>query len=153
MLIRQTGFTLIELMIVVAVIGILAAIAYPSYQSQVQKSRRSEAQSALLRISQAQERRYTVIGSYATKVGDLANNYGLGALNTATVGGDTDNNIRTENDYYVLKITTGGATFTARAQYYGSQTSDTTCKRFFINSIGLKKARDSSNSNTDDLCW
>ncbi len=53
------GFTLIELMIVVAIVGILAAIAYPSYQNSVQNSRRADAQSALTAFSNAMERYYT----------------------------------------------------------------------------------------------
>jgi type IV pilus assembly protein PilE len=52
------GFTLIEVMIVVAIIGILAAIAYPSYQEQVRSSRRADAQGALMEASQAMERYY-----------------------------------------------------------------------------------------------
>jgi type IV pilus assembly protein PilE len=55
----QQGFTLIELMIVVAIIGILAAIAYPSYQSHITKTRRSDAMSALSGLSAAMERHYT----------------------------------------------------------------------------------------------
>jgi type IV pilus assembly protein PilE len=50
------GFTLIEVMIVVAIVGILAAVAYPSYQDHVRKSRRAEAQSALMGLAAAMER-------------------------------------------------------------------------------------------------
>ncbi|MGC8121932.1 type IV pilin protein [Marinobacter sp. VGCF2001] len=60
---EQRGFTLIELMIVVAIVGILAAIAYPSYQSSVEKSRRSDAQAALTGFAMAMERYYTDNGN------------------------------------------------------------------------------------------
>ncbi|ODS24874.1 hypothetical protein AB835_01010 [Candidatus Endobugula sertula] len=55
----QRAFTLIELMIAVAIIGILAAIAYPSYLSQVANSRRAEGASELLIVASEQERFYT----------------------------------------------------------------------------------------------
>lgn len=58
------GFTLIELMITVAIIGILAAIAYPSYQDSILKGRRAEGRTALLSLLQQQERYYTQNGSY-----------------------------------------------------------------------------------------
>lgn len=61
---RQKAFTLIELMIVVAVIGILAAIAYPSYQEHVRKARRADAQTALMELSQHMERYFTAKGTY-----------------------------------------------------------------------------------------
>lgn len=63
---RSGGFTLIELMIVVVVIGILAAIAYPSYQEHVRKARRADAQTALLELAQFMERHYTANGKYLT---------------------------------------------------------------------------------------
>lgn len=62
---RSRGFTLIELMIVVAVVAILASIAIPAYQDQVRKGRRADAMAQLLTLSQAYERFYTSNNTYA----------------------------------------------------------------------------------------
>lgn len=59
------GFTLIELMIVVAVVAILAAVAFPSYQEHVRKSRRAQAKADLIELAQVLERHHTVQNSYA----------------------------------------------------------------------------------------
>lgn len=61
---RSVGFTLIELMVVVAVVAILAAIAYPSYQEQVRKSRRGQAKADLVEYAQLAERFHTVNNTY-----------------------------------------------------------------------------------------
>lgn len=64
----QKGFTLIELMIVVAIIGILASIAYPSYQQYVLRANRAEAQAILTEMAQFMERRFTTCGTYGTNL-------------------------------------------------------------------------------------
>ena len=61
---RRAGFTLVELMIVVAIIGILASIAYPGYANYITRSRRIEGQMAMLDIMQQQERFYSLHNSY-----------------------------------------------------------------------------------------
>jgi len=102
------GFTLIELAIVIVIVGILAAIALPSYQNYLYKSRRSEAMSALLSI-QLSEEKYRM------------NNVQYGDL-TAVWGGVTS----TENGHYTVALTNlSGTTFTATATAQGSQANDT----------------------------
>jgi type IV pilus assembly protein PilE len=61
---KQKAFTLIELMVTVAIVGILASIAYPSYQDSVMKSRRVDAQGALLAYANTMERHFTVNNKY-----------------------------------------------------------------------------------------
>lgn len=73
------GFTLIELLIAVAIIGILAAIAYPAYQNNVKQSRRAEAQGALMQLSNAMERVFTQNNSYQPLVAGVATTPTLGA--------------------------------------------------------------------------
>jgi len=80
-----SGFTLIELMIAVAIVALLTAVALPAYQEHINKGKRAEGQSALQRAIQLQERNYTVNGTYIT---DLAPLYGLGAGATVRSGED-----------------------------------------------------------------
>lgn len=126
---NAAGFTLIELMIVVAVIAILAAIAYPMYTEQVRKAGRTEGREALLAIAQAEERRYTAEGSYTADFSDL----GVGSVC------DVSGSVCTtkEKGYYTITLSGGGSTFTATASPQKALASDT-CTSMTINQLGVR---------------
>lgn len=89
MLRRLRGVTLLELMVVVAVVGILAAIAYPSYTRYVQKSRRVDAQAALVELAQQLERQFTAQNSYTGATLDSGITARVAADYTVTLSAQT----------------------------------------------------------------
>jgi type IV pilus assembly protein PilE len=103
------GFTLIEVMIVLAIIAILAAVAYPSYQDQIRTARRSDAMDALLTLQSQQEKW-------------RANNTTFGTL--ANIGGSANS----VDGRYTLVVAGNSATaYTLTANAVGDQTNDTGC--------------------------
>jgi type IV pilus assembly protein PilE len=115
---RQGGFTLIELMIAVAVVAVLGALAYPSYMDSVRKSRRAEAVKAIAAVQQAQERSR---GSWPSYCGDLT-----AAASTAACGLNQASS--TPSGLYTLalaNVTQTGYDVVATAS--GSQVDDTRC--------------------------
>lgn len=107
------GFTMIELMIVVVVLGVLAAIAYPMFGDSVRKGRRAEGVSALATLQQAQERHRSNAAVYA----DAAASLNQGAV--------------TSSGYYAIAVTAAdatGYTATATARAGTSQAADTRCR-------------------------
>lgn len=137
--IRHTqGFTLIELMITVAIVGILAAIAYPSYLSYIVKSNRAAAKSFLLEVSSRQQRYLLDARSYAPDLATLQ----------MTAPPEVSKN------YTVTTAPTAGATppgFTASAAPSGSQAvRDVGCGTLTIDEAGTKSV---SGSSGVAACW
>lgn len=106
---RQTGFTLIELMIVVVIIGILAKVAMPSYSQYVVRSSRSAAQGELLALANVQEKIFLNSNNYAFSV--------TGAYNGTSAGGLGLTSGKTQDGKYTiaLDITSASQTYTLTA--------------------------------------
>ncbi len=136
----QQGFTLIELSIVVAIIGLLVMIAFPSYQSSVVKSRRAEAKASLTALAQHQESYFVEHGNrYASSLlgaGGLLEKSPLGFI----VEGDA---VFSENKYYKLEVAEGAGTrYQLNAIPVGSQDEGERklglCHTLTLNSAGQK---------------
>lgn len=120
-IVKSRGFTLIELMIVVSIVGVLAAIAYPAYTGHVLKSRRAVAQSCLLELGQFMERYYTTNMSYASA--------SLPACSIDVTG------------FYTFSFsgTPDASTFTVQATRTGAQANDS-CGTLTLNQAGTRGA-------------
>lgn len=138
----QKGFTLIELMITVAIVGILAAVAYPSYTQYVQRGNRAEARSILLENAQILERNYTT-----------ANRYDMDSTGVAPVILATSPKSGTKK--YDIAPAYGAApaqTFTLSATPTGSMAGDA-CGVITLTSTGLKGAAGVTTDAIVAECW
>ena len=128
------GVTLMELMIVVVIIGILTAIAYPSYRQYVAKAKRNEAKSCLLQIATMQERFYLQNSTYTADMTALG--FPVGA------------NFLTDSSSYVCNVTAASpAAFAATATYQKGDAEAGKCATFSIDGVGSKT------STPFDDCW
>jgi len=128
------GVTLTELMIVVVIVSILAAIAYPNYRQFVDRAKRNEAKSCLLQVATLQERFYLQNNSYTT---DMTN---LGFAAAA-------NNITDSGAYSCTVNAANANTFTATATYQLGGAEAGKCLTFTIDGAGTKGSAPSAD------CW
>ncbi len=139
----SSGFTLIEVMIVVVIVGILIAVALPGYQNSLQKGRRADAKAALLDVAGRQEQYMLDRGTYTNDMTEL----GFGA-----------DPMVSEEQHYTVDATdcSGGTTdlnrcylITATPRAGSPQVDDARCTTIVLNSNGAKTA---TGSDTDS-CW
>lgn len=133
---RQQGFTLIEVIIAMAILAILAAIAIPNYTEYVQRGRRADAKAALLQIAQWQERRRTETNAYATTDADIPV-----ALRTVPPTGTT---------LYNISVGTGTPPYILTATRAGPMAADP-CGNFTLTGLGSRGT--ASGTRSADECW
>ncbi len=136
----EYGFTLIEVLIVVAIVAILAVIALPAYQDQVNRSQRADAKISLLGAAQALEACFTGTNDYTQCDAAIPAASAEGFYNiTSPSGGATP--VRTQFAYVITATATGG------------QTDDTDCRTFNVDQTGAQTAENSSSADNSANCW
>lgn len=141
---KAEGFSLLELMIVVAIIAILVTIAYPSYEEYVLRANRTEAKNLVMRVASEEEKFYSTFNRYSGSMGARTTDPATSGLNitASTSSGSGD------NAYYdvAIALTNGTQGYTITATPRGSQQSDDRCGPMAITHLGVKTA-------SEERCW
>ena len=133
---RNKGFTLVELMITVAIVGILAAIAIPSYNAYTRRANRTDATRTISYDAQALERCYSQQFNYLACPGVPT------AVQNSPQG------------YYSITIAPAAATFTITAVPIAApQTGDSSCAQFSVDQTGKQAALNSGGTDSTKSCW
>lgn len=135
---KQHGFTLIELMIVVAIVGILSAIAYPSYAEYIRRGHRADARAGLLQAQQWLERASTATGVYPTSL-----------PTTLTWAGDATKRYTID---FQAGNTNAAFTLIATRKASGAQATDR-CGDFTVTNTGTRSAVNLGSGITAAECW
>ena len=144
---RLLGFTLIELMIAVAIIGILMRLAYPAYTNSVKKSRRADAKTALLDVAQREERYMAMANVYTTSAPLLG--YATGTTITAAAPMDV---LSGGKAFYQVSVSAPTTTFfILTATRVAPQTTDTQCGDLTLSSTGQQGMANATGAVGD--CW
>jgi type IV pilus assembly protein PilE len=163
------GFTLIELMAVVVIVGILVAIAYPSFMAQVRKSRRAEAVSAISSVAQSQERwrannaTYNTVLTGANSLNVPNPNSGYYTLGVASPGTDGSGAVPDCDPSAAVALATDRDSYSVVATAAGRQANDTACSfmkmswacgtlRYYAGPV-LASLADSATSAAAQQCW
>ncbi|MGD8743546.1 MAG: type IV pilin protein [Granulosicoccaceae bacterium] len=134
MSVKQRGFTLLELMIALAILAIIVSVAIPSYQDQIRKARRADGRGALLDAAQALERCNTINGSY----------------NHASCGNNVVPSDSLDNHYAIAITAITPSSFTLSATAQGTQAEDTNCATLTLTNTGVKTPDPATDTNR---CW
>ncbi len=159
---RTSGFTLIELMIVVLVAAVLVAIAVPSYQNQIRHSRRTDAKTALLDAAVREEKYLTLANTYTTTASNLGYSalgvpIGSGYYNLYVCVGTATGSTSTTTPCTAVTGTTGTSFVVSAIPVTGtSQAGDSQCLYYAVDNTGTQYSSNSTAGTgtvTTSTCW
>ena len=146
--VRARGFTLIELMITVAIAAVLMSIAFPLYLHQIRESRRTDARSALLDLASREERYYSMQNAYSSTATDL----GYTAW-PQTVGSGYYQLSQPANISAATATTPATFTLTAVPIAGKGQDKDTDCQSFVVTQTGQETSTNGAGVDSSATCW